>query len=90
MGSRGRQINVHEEKESFTYYEQIGNLEKKLTGKGFFRCHKSYLLNLKHVEAYNRQEAILDNGERILIAKRRYESFCKEILAYMRKNGGIQ
>ena len=87
---RGRQINVHEEKESFTYYEQIGNLEKKLTGKGFFRCHKSYLLNLKHVEAYNRQEAILDNGERILIAKRRYESFCKEILAYMRKNGGIQ
>ena len=58
-------------------------------GKGFFRCHKSYLLNLKHVEAYNRQEAFLDNGDRILIAKRRYEAFCQEILAYMRKNGGI-
>lgn len=86
---RGRKIDVHEEKGIFTYYEQIGILEKQLMGKGFFRCHKSYLLNLKHVEAYNRQEAFLDNGDRILIAKRRYEAFCQEILAYMRKNGGI-
>lgn len=86
---RGRQIDVHEEKGIFTYYEQIGILEKQLEGKGFFRCHKSYLLNLKYVEGYNRQEAILDNGERIIIAKRRYEEFCQAILAYMRENGGI-
>ena len=70
---KGRQIDIHEKDEIFTYYEQIGTLEKQLQGKGFFRCHKSYLLNLKHVEVYNRQEAILDNGERIMIAKRRYE-----------------
>lgn len=86
---KGRQIDIHEKDEIFTYYEQIGTLEKQLQGKGFFRCHKSYLLNLKHVEVYNRQEAILDNGERIMIAKRRYEKFCQEILSYMRKNGGI-
>ena len=86
---RGRQIDVHEEKGIFTYYEQIGILEKQLEGKGFFRCHKSYLLNLKYVEGYNRQEALLDNGERIIIAKRRYEEFCQAILAYMRENGGI-
>ncbi len=86
---RGRQIDVHEKKEVFTYYERIGGLEKQLGGKGFFRCHKSYLLNLKYVEVYNRQEAILDNGERIVIAKRRYDEFCQAILAYMRENGGI-
>lgn len=82
-------IDVHEELGIFTYYEQIGILEKQLRGKDFFRCHKSYLINLKHVEGYNRQEAILDNGERIMIAKRRYDGFCQEILAYMRKSGGI-
>lgn len=64
-------------------------MERQLGGKGFFRCHKSYLLNLKYVEVYNRQEAILDNGERIIIAKRRYEEFCQAILSYMRENGGI-
>ena len=86
---RGRQIQVHEKGEVFTWYEQIGTLEKQLKGKGFFRCHKSYLLNLRYVEVYNRQEAVLDNGERILIARRRYEAFGQEMLAYMRKNGGI-
>ncbi|MDE7433310.1 MAG: LytTR family transcriptional regulator, partial [Lachnospiraceae bacterium] len=73
----------------FTYYEQIGILENSLRDKGFFRCHKSFLINLKYVDAYNRQEVILENGEKILIAKRRYEEFCKEILRFMRKNGGI-
>lgn len=89
MEIKGRQIDVHEELGIFTYYGQIGALEKQLQGKAFFRCHKSYLINLKHVEGYNRQEAILDNGERIMIAKRRYDGFCQEILAYMRKSGGI-
>lgn len=86
---RGRQIHVHEEREVWTYYEQMGALEKQLAGKGFFRCHKSYLLNLNYVEFYNRQEAVLDNGERIMIAKRRYEEFCQVILAHMRENGGM-
>lgn len=82
---RGRTIDVHGADGIFTYYEQIGNLEKMLQKKSFFRCHKSYLVNLKYVESYTRQEILMDNGERIMIAKRRYEAFCQEILAYMRR-----
>lgn len=82
---RGRTIDVHGADGIFTYYEQIGNLEKMLQKKGFFRCHKSYLVNLKYVESYTRQEILMDNGEQIMIAKRRYEAFCQEILAYMRR-----
>ena len=85
----GRMVDVHGAEGVFTYYEQIGVLENQLRGKGFFLCHKSYLINLKHVDGYNRQEVLLDNGERIVIAKRRYEDFCKEILEYMRINGGV-
>ena len=86
---RGRLIAVHGTGGIFSYYGQIGVLEKDLDAKGFFRCHKSYLVNLKYVDVYNRQEIVLDNGERIVIAKRRYEEFCQEILKYMRGNGGI-
>ena len=85
---RGRMITVHGTDGIFTYYEQIGVLEKDLRDKGFFRCHKSFLINLKYVDVYNRQEAVLDNGEKIVIAKRRYEEFCRKILQYMRKTGG--
>lgn len=86
---KGRVVDVHGQEGIFAYYEQIGELENKLQGKGFFRCHKSYLINLKYVDMYNRQEVILENGESIVIAKRRYDKFCQEVLKVMRENGGI-
>lgn len=86
---RGRTIEAHTKERIFIYYEQIGNLEKNLQGKGFCRCHKSYLVNLRYVNSYTRQELILDSGEKIMIARRRYEQVCKEILDYMRRHGGI-
>ena len=86
---KGRVVDVHGPECNFTYYEQIGELESKLRDKGFFRCHKSYLINLKYVDGYNRQEAILENGEAIVIAKRRYDKFVHEVLKVMRENGGI-
>ena len=86
---KGRMVDVHGPEGIFTYYEQIGELEDKLRDKGFFRCHKSYLINLKYVDVYNRQEVILENGETIVIAKRRYEEFCQNVFKVMRENGGI-
>lgn len=86
---RGRVITVHGTEGIFDYYGQIGTLERELQGKGFFRCHKSFLVNLRYVDNYNRQEIVLDTGERIAVAKRRYEAFCQEILEYMKGCGGI-
>lgn len=86
---RGRLIYVHGKEGILSYYEQIGLLEQELREKDFFRCHKSYLINLNHVDSYNRQEVILDNGEGIMLAKRRYEEFCKTILLFMKKSGGM-
>ena len=86
---KGRVVDVHGPEGIFTYYEQMRELENKLRDKGFFRCHKSYLINLKYVDGYNRQEVIMGNGEKIVIAKRRYMEFCQEVLKVMRENGGI-
>ncbi len=82
---KGRMIDVHGPEGIFSYYGQIGMLENSLQDKGFLRCHKSYLINLNYVDAYNRQEVLLENGEKIAIAKRRYEEFCNAILKFMRE-----
>lgn len=86
---RGRLIEAHGKNTTFSWYGQIGALETSLSGKDFFRCHKSYLIHLKYVDIYNKTEITLDNGEKILIAKRRYESFCAAFLEYIRRSGGI-
>lgn len=87
--ARGRKISVHGKEDSFIYYEQLGIIEKTLCDKDFFRCHKSFLVNLRHINGYSRQEAVLDNGERILISRRRYPDFCEKMLYYMKQSGGI-
>lgn len=84
----GRIVSVHCAEGIFDFYEQMGNLERNLKGKGFCRCHKSFLVNLGYVDSYNRQEILLDNGEKVPIAKRRYTTFCNEILEFMKKRGG--
>lgn len=86
---RGRVITVHTAEGIFDYYGQIGALESMLKGKGFFRCHKSFLVNLRYVDNYNRQEIVLDTGKRIAVAKRRYEAFCREIIDYMKNRGCV-
>lgn len=35
---------------------------EKLLGEGFIRCHRSYLVGLKHIARLSRTEVILDNG----------------------------
>ncbi|MCI8697117.1 MAG: response regulator transcription factor, partial [Lachnospiraceae bacterium] len=43
------------------YYERIENLETKLDSR-FFRCHRSFLINLGHLRGYKNGTAYMDNG----------------------------
>ena len=86
---RGRLIDIHKTDGVSDYYGKISVLEKELAEKGFFRCHKSYLVHLNYVKGYNRQEITMESGEKIPVSKRRYEAFCKALLTYMKKSGGI-
>ena len=86
---RGRVISVHSTDGIFQYYGQIGGLEEHLQDKGFFRCHKSFLVNLSFISRYGHQELLLDNGEKIPMAKRRQAAFEQELMDFMKRTGGI-
>lgn len=87
--SVGRIAKIHCHEGILETYEQIGVLEDKLSDKSFFRCHKCFLVNLEYIDAFNKTEVSLENGEKIMLAKRRYEDFQKVILSYMKIKGGI-
>lgn len=87
--SVGRIAKIHCREGTLETYEQIGVLEDKLSEKAFFRCHKCFLVNLDSVDAFHKTEITLENGETIMLAKRRYEDFQKAILSYMKGKGGI-
>ena len=65
------------------YYERIENLEAKLD-KHFYRCHRSYLINLKHLKGYKNGTACMDNGKKIPVSRLRSKEFSSVVLQYMK------
>ena len=65
------------------YYDRIENLETKL-GSHFFRCHRSYLINLKHLKGYKNGTACMDNGKEVPVSRLRSREFSGVVLQYMK------
>jgi len=79
-----RKIFVHTKQEVINYYFKIEELEKQL-GPCFFRCHRSYLVNLKYVCGYENGRVELENGENISVSRLRQQDFAKAVLCYMKE-----
>ena len=69
--------------EVVNYYERIENLETKL-GSHFFRCHRSYLINLKHLKGYKNGTACMDNGKEVPVSRLRSKECSSVVLQYMK------
>lgn len=80
-----RIVTLHLKNAKIEYYSRLKNLEKELKEKDFFRCHKSYIVNLMHVMRFDKNQILLDNDEVIPISRRNYNSFSKEIIKYIKK-----
>lgn len=65
------------------YYERIEKLETKLDNR-FYRCHRSYLINLKHLKGYKNGIACMDNGKEIPVSRLRSKEFSGVVLQYMK------
>lgn len=83
-----RKIYLHTQKEVLPFYGKISELEPSLP-KTFFRSHRSYIVNLVHVQYYDKGEIRLDNEEIIPLSKRRYKAFGLAFLHYIKESGDI-
>lgn len=55
----------------------ITSFENELSDYGFFRIHRSYLVNINKVKKFDSRICILENGEKIFISKKKYDEFCQ-------------
>lgn len=67
--------------------QKIGELEKRLSNKLFYRCHNSYIVNFDYVEGLQRESILVkDEGHQITtipISKYRKEEFLRALAGYM-------
>ena len=77
--SSGRKAIVHLPGIKHEVYRQMNDFEDEL-GNSFFRVHRGYLVNMRHIKGYSRSEVQVDNGDVLIMSKYKYADF---IRAYM-------
>jgi two-component system LytT family response regulator len=66
----------------YTLSKTLGDVEEMLGHLDFFRVHQSYLINLEQMTSYIRDDggyAVMKDGSRMPISKRRKEEFLQRI-----------
>ncbi len=85
--SANKKVIVHTNVGVLTSYGKIEDLEK-LVGGGFYRCHRCYLVNMEHITSYNVSTIQVVNGDKLILAQKKYTDFVKRFMKYA-KDGGV-
>lgn len=84
----GRKIYLHRADGGvLDYYDKLADLERRLGG-GFFRCHRSYLVNLDRVRGCGGGQVRLSGGEMVPVSRLRENDLSQALLRRMRERGG--
>ena len=82
MESQNHNIVLFLKNGKLEYYGKIGDLEEELAGQ-FYRIHRGYLINLSHVEGYDRTEVRMANGDKLLLSRYKYDGFVQAYMDYI-------
>lgn len=87
--SRAKKVEIHTAgaKGIIEIYATMEELEGQL-GEDFYRCHRSYIVNMAHITEYDNDSIIVSNGDEIYLTKKKYRDFAKAYMWYL-QNGGI-
>lgn len=70
---RKKELTVHTKEENYIVKNSMENLEKELKRYNFFRCHKSYLINIDYIQTIRKNTVTIYNDE-IPVSKHRISS----------------
>ena len=78
-----RKLYLHTRDGVIDYYGKMEEIEKQLDSR-FFRCHRSYLVNLDYLKSYNHGQLLLTNGSQIPVSRLRHQEFMHAMLKTIR------
>lgn len=66
-------ITIHTLNGVYKINGTMNNIEKEIDCSRFFRCHKSFLVNLEHIKIIKQYIAILENNEEVPVSRYRFK-----------------
>ncbi len=78
-----KQVKIVTRDGELSHYGNISSYEKRLSGFGFVKSHKSFLVNLKYVAAVDAENIRLSCGDKVVPVSRSYRhEFMSELNRY--------
>ncbi|CZR96439.1 MULTISPECIES: LytR/AlgR family response regulator transcription factor [Clostridioides] len=78
-----KEMLIHTINKNFYIRYSLNKIEKELNLSRFIRCHKSFIVNLSHVENIKYNIAILESGEEVPISRYRYKEVKEKFLRFL-------
>lgn len=78
--THNRNLLVHTLNHSFEAALRMKEIEHMLGESNFYRIHTSYIVNLKHVIAYNHNTVSMINGHDVMISRLKIKDFKNKLL----------
>lgn len=85
--SANKKVIIHTRTGVLDSYGKMDEWEQ-MTGSGFYRCHRCYLVNMEQIVSYNADTIKVANGDEIILAQKKYNEFIRRYMKYA-KDGGI-
>ena len=83
----GRKVYLHKNDGTVSgYYDRLEDLERRVDGR-FFKCHRSFLVNLDYVRGCQDGQVLLSQGERVPASRLRERELTQALLRYMKERG---
>ena len=76
-----KDMSIHTESKVYKTKMTMDKIEKELKNYNFYRCHKSFLVNIDYVENIKQYVAILDNKEEVPVSRHRFKDFKHKFLS---------
>ncbi len=82
---QGRRIYIHQSDGTVAgHYERLDDLARRVDGR-FFRCHRSYLVNLEYVRGCHAGLVALSQGGQIPVSRLREQDLTQALLCFMKE-----
>lgn len=84
MESLNRSLYTYTRGNAYKSNRSISQTDAELDGKGFYRVHKSFIVNMEHVEHIDRSARIvwLSDGTKLPVGNRKLMDFASALLNY--------
>lgn len=73
--SLGKRYIIHAKSGNYQFVGSLVNIQSILDKNGFYRCHRSFLVNMFTVTSWEDKDAIMANGDRVPIAEANIKEF---------------